>query len=472
MAMAIILMHKSYFVVGVSAFAVAVNAMELNLNAATELIYSDNVDLSAQKNDGFFTTYSAGMTVFRESAHSTLSFDYDAYHIQHFNHQRNDETKNQLAFDYRQDLYQDQLNFAVNGGINNVSRRFNNILGDNLLQGQTVQTRTLNSSLSYQNDWNEYFDLYTTLNAALSSNQDNIGNFYQLGGDVKVKNAENGNRATWSTDYQYNKTFYIQGNNAENYRLSQTLGYDVFSRLNASVAFNYQVIKQDNSSFDETFFSWGPEFRYQLNHDSFLQLGYQFADDGDDFLTGSLLLNPTSRTSLGLNFTRKLYGNSYDFFLTHKLRKITNSLTYNEQLASFDRNFFVEGESVDSLQLAKGWRYDGNLRLNRASLSWYADWSEREPVSFQQLKLTQVFNSGINISHSLSSKTKLTSSYQFERNSIDYRQSASENVYFRQLQFGLSHQLSKKFSTTLGYQYVNSTHYSENKANIQLAIRL
>lgn len=451
---------------GVTAFTL--NAMEMNFTAGTELLYSDNVNLSENKDDGFVNTLSFGASL----KELNLLFNYELFRTLHFNHDAEDRTFQELAFSYNKSLHNNKINFSTNAAINNVSTRFDDFVGDDLVANKTVETRTLNGTLGYQNSLGRFFTLAADLNGNLVSNEDNIGNFHQLGGGVNLQSV--GSRVTSLTDYNYSQTFYHgTDNDPSQHSLQQRLGYDITDRLNASAAFYYDAVDQPGAVGDTSQFSWGPVLRYRLKDQSYLELGYQFADDDDDdFWNGAVVLHPTERTQFSFDFTRRFYGDAYDFSLSHKLNRLTNSIRYSERVTPFNRAFFVEGSTVNALQVEKGWFYESALALNKTSFSWSLNSTTREPLVFDEIRQVKALNASVTARHQLSTKIALSSGVDFRKNSTDYRTTANEDDFYRNYSVALTHVLSKRFESKVAYHYVNTSAYSENRGTFSLSVNL
>ncbi|MGQ9685538.1 MAG: TIGR03016 family PEP-CTERM system-associated outer membrane protein [Thiobacillaceae bacterium] len=68
----------------------------------------------------------------------------------------------------------------------------------------------------------------------------------------------------------------------------------------------------------------------------FGELAYNYSDQGN-FLSGSLTLQPTLRTTLNVSSTQRNFGRSYSLSANHRTRKASFGLVYQETLSSYDQ---------------------------------------------------------------------------------------------------------------------------------------
>lgn len=67
---------------------------------------------------------------------------------------------------------------------------------------------------------------------------------------------------------------------------------------------------------------------------------YNYSDDGN-FLSGSVTLNPTLRTTINATTTQRAFGRSYAFSLSHRTRKSNWSLRYQDEYATSQQQFLT-----------------------------------------------------------------------------------------------------------------------------------
>ncbi len=71
----------------------------------------------------------------------------------------------------------------------------------------------------------------------------------------------------------------------------------------------------------------------------FGELAYNWSDQGD-FVSGSITLQPTLRTTLNASSTQRNFGRSHALSLNHRTRRSNWGLVYRETLTSYDERFF------------------------------------------------------------------------------------------------------------------------------------
>ena len=459
--------NTKLIIVTTSVSAFMLNAMEVDLTVGSDLIYSDNINLSKNKDDGFVNTLSFGASV----NETDLIFAYDLYRTLHYNHDKNNDFFQELNFDYNKNLHKKKINISTNAVITNVSTSFNDFVGNDFISDKTVETRTLNGDISYRNNLGDFFTLKSNLSGTLVSNEDNIGNFHTVGAGINL--ASKGSHLLWLTDYNYSRTFYNGVSTiASQHNLQQRLGYDLTERFNLSAAFYYDAVEQSDAVGRTSQFSWGPLLHYKLKNQSYLELGYQFTANDEDFWNGAFVLNPTKRTQFAFDFTRRFYGDAYNFSLSHKLDKFTNLIRYSEEITNFDREFFIDGAAVNSFQLEKGWTYESSIQLNRTSFSITLRSLTREPLALDEVQEIEVLDSNINVDYRLTEKIVLNTNVDFRKNKTRYRAKSVGSDLYRRYGLSVAYTLSKHFETSVAYQYVNSTLYSENRGIFELRVKL
>lgn len=75
---------------------------------------------------------------------------------------------------------------------------------------------------------------------------------------------------------------------------------------------------------------------YTLGRRFFGELAYNFSDQGN-FVSGSLTLQPTLRTTLKASSTQRNFGRSHTLSANHRTRKSSWGLVYDETLSSYDQ---------------------------------------------------------------------------------------------------------------------------------------
>lgn len=87
------------------------------------------------------------------------------------------------------------------------------------------------------------------------------------------------------------------------------------------------------------FSHYGLGFYYTPGRRLSVELAYNWSDSGD-FVSGSVTLQPTLRTTLTASSTQRNFGRSHALSLNHRTRKSTWGLIYQESLSSYDQLLF------------------------------------------------------------------------------------------------------------------------------------
>ncbi|QHJ11305.1 hypothetical protein FX988_01533 [Paraglaciecola mesophila] len=94
--------------------------------------------------------------------------------------------------------------------------------------------------------------------------------------------------------------------------------------------------------------SYGVGFNWQPYAENSIEITYNELDEGDRS-TRYIGLNTnwafSQRTAMRFNYSKRFYGDAYAFDFDYKLKTVSASATYNEDVTSFSRLSFIEGPS-------------------------------------------------------------------------------------------------------------------------------
>lgn len=447
--------------------------VEISPTASSELTYSDNINLAPKDQDsGIVSTWSAGVAADVKGNEGNLSFDYDIYQTFHSIDSNRNELFNELALSGNKKIYRDNIEFSTSATITNIARSIEDNAEADIISGDTIETRFIEAQVSYQSNPRGYVDLYAAIDGSVTSNQDNIGDFYSVGTNVVFQDGSAAKRYFWLTDYQYNRNISGNTDNVyDDFSVDQEFGLQPVKGISPLIRVFYEGYTSGEDGKIVESGSWGPAVRYYFHKRSYIELGYDFSFKDEDFWSGALELNPTPRTLLTFDFTRRFYGDAYDFSLRHQSRKVTNSITYSEELTGFDREFFIEGENIEEYQLVKELSLNSAIALRRTSLNLEVRAQERMPLSTSNERgKSKLYGGTVSASHSVSDTTSLSGSFQYDRNQFNSESQKPQVDYYRIYDVSLDNQLSNSLSWDLSFIHTRSSKYKENRANVNFSI--
>ncbi len=445
--------------------------IDFGTSASSELTFSDNINSSSgKKNSGFVSTWSAGVYSNIDGNDGKLLFQYDVYQTIHTIDSSRNELFNELAFSADKQIYRSNIKFNADASITNIARLREDNANSDIISGNTIETQDVNAGLSYQSNPNGIIDLYTGVNGGITSSEDDIGNYHSYDADLLLQNGTSVKSIFWLTDYSYNRNISRNTDNEYyDFILNQEVGLQPIKNVSPLVKAYYEGYTDDEDELVESG-SWGPALRYYWHKRSYVELAYNYSFKDDDFWSGYLRVNPTPRTFIEFDYTNRFYGDAYYFSLSHRTKKITNTIEYSEELVGFDREFFVVGEDIEEYKLVKGLNLSSTLNLKRSSFTAKVRVVDRTPISDLNENNqggSKTYGTSFSASHRLSNYRTLSGGFQYDKDVFD---SKSKKNYYRVYDLSLNNRLSDHLSWDASLERTNSNVYSENRANFMVRL--
>ncbi len=475
--MAKMLSNKNKILITMAAGLVAHNTMaaevKVSARASTELTYSDNINLSSTgEKHGIVSTWSAGTTSDINGNNGKMSFDYDVYQTIHSVDSDKNELFNELSFLGTKKFHRNNLTLNANASVTNTARSVEDNANADFISGDTIENRTMNAQAIYRTNPRGYFDFYGSVDGSVTSNEDDVGDFYSVGANTVFRNGTAVKDYFWLTDYRYNRNISNDTDNEYyDFNLQQELGLQPIKGFSPFIRVYYEgYARKDGDGVNDSG-SWGPAIRYYWHKRSYIELSYDFSFKDRDFWRGAFRINPTPRTLVEFDYTRRFFGDAYDFSLTHQIKKLKNSIQYTEEVTAFDRTFFVEGEDIEEYQLSKKLSANSTVALKRSSITLEVHTLERTPLEDNdEIGKRKFYGGTISASHRLSSKSTLNGSYQYDRNVFNSNERGHDIDYYRIYDISLVNQLSESISWDVSLRHSNNSGYDENRANMKLSV--
>lgn len=237
--------------------------------------------------------------------------------------------------------------FIARSSITNISKdETSNSLAD-LVSSDTIQQKNHFAGFQYNIDNNHHL-LNSSIVYNIIETEDNIGESEGYTAIIDSSNGRSARNVFWQADgqYSYRENKDLDG---ENYTVEIKFGAITTFHLNPFVRYYNEDIKGSLAGTSPgTTPSWGPGLRFiPTRHFSF-DLSYNYVEKenttSDDYVAASLDWQPSPRTSLFASYSKRFFGDSYEFDFQHKAKRLTNSITYKESIEVFDRNTYFEEE--------------------------------------------------------------------------------------------------------------------------------
>jgi uncharacterized protein (PEP-CTERM system associated) len=400
------------------------------------------------------------------------------------NSELNDDYQTLFA-DVAYSLWQNKLQVIASSSIINVSQSdTNNSLAD-LVSGDTVQQRNHTSGLKF-NTANSDYSLYSSLIYSLTEAEDNIG---ESNGYTALINSENGNAARYIF-WQVDSSFTNRKNNSftsENYQFETKIGAITPYKLNPFVRFyNEKLSGTTAGGNSDAIPSWGPGFRYKAAKHLIIDVSYNYIRDdsqaSDDYIAADIDWQPSSRTSLKAGYSKRFFGDSYELDFSHRTRRLTNNISYHENIEVFDRNNFQQNTPENSPELAENNEFSLNKRLAWTSLlsltrtTFTLDLSNRDRESLSTGIIDNYLNAGFSVNRRMSAKSDVTVYFDYNKNIFDKDRPEGprqEDIY-KTLSTTYNRSLASSLNAFLTLQYLDRQSnierftYTEARASINL----
>lgn len=467
----------------VTHFSIAAAELEVTPNVEGKVTYTDNVDLSeSDKDSGTVTTLAAGIEIKAKGNDGNLSLDYQADQQFYSYDSSKNELFNTLSFNADKGISQTGLKLDVSASIKNISRAIDKQANDDLISGDTIESINAESGVSFQSNKRGLSDFYTRISGAVTDNEDDIGDHDSFSTKVTYKNGQGMKDYFWLMDYSYQTNVGKDDNDrSESHELEEKIGTRPISGFGPFLRLFYEEYKSDGNSDEFTSATWGPGLRYYWHKNSYAELSYDFAidDDSRDYWRGALFFKPTTRTVLDFDYTRRFYGDAYDFSLSHRNRRVTNIINYTEEIITYDRPNFIGGDDIDELTLSRKFSWETKMALRRTTASLKLSADDQESVrGTSQNRDRQIYGALVSLDYRLSRKTTTSASFNFDSYEFEKENQSNQNDYYRSWSLGLDHKLVNDLSMEIKFDYksksssVSETGYVENRVNFSVRKQL
>lgn len=345
MVTALIARHKR-LAVCISLSLIAQNAVaksELQPFISLDETYTDNVSASnLNKESSYVTSLGAGLNFGYEAPGAELNVSGQSNYVWYTHDHDLDNDYQSLNSDGRLRLFNDGPWLFGTASIDNVSRnRADNELAD-LITGDTTEVKRYTAGFEHTIA-NLVQQSVFRVEFFSTNSEDNIDEREGYSTSVNSTNSLTNRHLLWNIRGYYGDQ-ESRDASARNYSVDATLGLITGWDVNPIVRYFDEDSSGSLSSGSGTALqSWGAGFRALLSRHLSTDITYNWVDDeevSDDYVAATINWNPSERMQLNASYTSRFYGDAYTLNLSHRSKRLTNTISYNESLDAFDRLSF------------------------------------------------------------------------------------------------------------------------------------
>tara|TARA_B110000438_G_C15821274_1_gene654570 strand:- start:44 stop:1666 length:1623 start_codon:yes stop_codon:yes gene_type:complete len=313
--------------------------------------YTDNVRLTTNNEQSSLVTQ-AGLSLESTYKAQQAEFNFSSesiYALYSHDHEL-DNDYHTVSSDLRVQLWPNGIVVFAGLDISNQSRNGSrNALAD-IVSADTVQVENYDGGLEY-NVNNSDFIINSSIGFRQTNSADNIGNREGVIAQLDSVNGTNARYVFWELEHSYQdlKNSNQQGKQSQSevkIGLITDLGLNPFIRYYDED--NSGDLNSGNRSIESNSYGLGVRWlitpRLGLNASYNQPIGDNLDLDGDEqkpYVNASIQWQPSPRTKLEANISERFYGTSYGLDFTHRNKRLTNTISYVEDVQSFTRNNFV-----------------------------------------------------------------------------------------------------------------------------------
>ncbi|SET37333.1 TIGR03016 family PEP-CTERM system-associated outer membrane protein [Thalassotalea agarivorans] len=374
--------------------------------------------------------------------------------------------------------------------------QFRNALAD-LVSGDLVQRVSYSGGASYD-IFNRHTE--TTLSAIYSNTEyeDDIGNSERVQVDLSTQNGSGARMLFWQVNGSFN-TQQDGDRDGEYYVVEAKVGLITNIDLVPFVRYFDEDSKGNiNNGLALGSQAAGAGLRWLVTPRWYIDASYNTplnADDPqqDDFWDISTAWQPTRRTEMEASYSQRFYGKAYGLSIRHRNKRLTNSISYTEQIEAFTRDNYVvtasgfywcpqdtvepadcylqEDETINpenytltqlnNYEPVVDYQYSLNRRLTatselalrRTRITLTAQANDREALASGQ---EDVYGSiSLSISRDLSEDTRIRLTGSANLQYLAYQtESETSNRYFRS-ELAYEKDLAEELNITIGANHLN-----------------
>jgi uncharacterized protein (PEP-CTERM system associated) len=310
--------------------------------------YSDNVNLmSNDKTSSLVSQPGLELSTLFSSKKLTFNFDSKSIYALYSHDHDTDNDFHTLDSSFRLNLGPKGLALIGSAAISNQARNNSrNALAD-IVSGDTIRVENYSGGFQYTIN-NSDFIVGSGIQYQTTKSQDGIGE--REGYSVKFlsKNGSAARNVYWDASSEYSDATN-QGRDGQLFKgevkIGLITGYKITPFIRYYDETNDGDLVDNSSSLESD--SYGGGLRWLISPRLLLDLSYntptgtQLDLDGkeqQDYAAATIRWEPSQRTTLIIDYGQRFYGESYGFDFVHKNKRLTNTITYVEEVKAFTRN--------------------------------------------------------------------------------------------------------------------------------------
>lgn len=456
--------------------------VEFTPSISSGVIYTDNVDLSAtneQSSEIFTITPNIKSQI--KGNNGSLTLDYQFQQLLYSHDSDDNERYHTLSFSADKGISGTGLTLNTSAEIENIARSVSNNANDDVVTGDTIESKSFEAGISFKSNPSGWADLSADITGSITDNEDDIGDYTSFDGTLNFENGTGVKDYFWSVDYDYTTNLATDNSDrTESHELEQRIGLQQINGFSPLMRWYYEEYRGQRERSRDSFY-WGPGLRYYWHRDSYLELGYDFSpnDENDNAWRGEVNINPTSRTLIKFEYNHRIYGDAYEFLLKHENRRLSNSISYTEDLSSYNRDNFVEGNRIEEFTLRKVLEWESILQLRRSSatLKLRTNQNETSNVASDNLD-SEGYGSTIELTRQISRRTSVTASFDYDYYEFEEQAARDKEEYYRDWSLGVEHEPTENWSLSVDVSRINksstenTSEYNENRAELEVKVQL
>ncbi|WP_077338964.1 TIGR03016 family PEP-CTERM system-associated outer membrane protein [Pseudocolwellia agarivorans] len=523
MAMDMVRKHKYLLSIVLLSTHSLVQANEWTFDPAIKIneTYSDNINFNNQnKNSTFVNQTGLSLSSTYIAQYASYNIDLESFYASYSHDSALNDSFISLDGDFNIQLWPNGISLVGSASIQNSPRNTSANVYADIVSGDTVQVERYSSGLSY-NISNSQYNLSSTLVYNTTRSEDNIS---EQDGYTATLNSRNGNNSRyifWDLSNNYNER---ENNNrtSRSYQSETKIGLITPYKLNPFIRY-YDEDNSGNLASNQQIESnsYGAGLRWLLTPRLIVDLSYNIPlnkskltdnEQKDNYYDISINWQPSRRTTLNANISQRFYGDSYNLNLTHKNKRLTNTIIYDESIQTFTRDsfeidnegFFLCPQDIDnftydqcfinntnplddnslrvipSLKLVEDDNFSLNKRLNwisslalsRTTFRLSLQRNERLNLSTNVEGLRQ--NADFSISRKISGYSTIEASASYTETNNFINLPREQNSQYRYYKINYKRELNKTLSFDINISHLNRASdpavfvYKENRISLEL----
>jgi uncharacterized protein (PEP-CTERM system associated) len=466
--------------------------------------YSDNVDLTFNdKESSLVSQTGLVLDALFSSKKLEFSLSSNSRYVMYSHDHESDNDFHSLNSNVRLKLAPNGLALTGSATISNQSRNSSrNALAD-IVSGDTVRVENYSTGLEYIIENNDFL-LNSNIQYITSRSEDGIGEREGYTTGLITRNSNSARYVFWEASSQF-ADYANQGRDGKLFKGEMKIGlitdYNVTPFLRYYDETNEGDLSDNSSSLESD--SYGGGLRWLVNPRLLLDISYntptgtQLDLDGnqqEDYTAASIQWQPSQRTQLKVDYGKRFYGESYGLDFTHKNKRLTNTISYVEEVQALTRNnyetvaqgnywcpqgeitdtttcFINNNESINfedyqlvglndfvlvedfSLSLNKQLNWSSTLQLPRTSFSLSLSSLNRDNLSTRIEDETQ--RASLTVARKVSGKSNIQLNIDYTNEHRALKQDDEVQDRYRRYSLEYDKSLNSQLSVKLGLSHIN-----------------